>query len=246
MENRALTRIRKGETAFGFSLGLGSPLVAEIAANAGFDWIWIDAQHGTFYGQELLGTLQVMLHTPTSPLVRPGSNDFYRIGWVLDAGAHGVVVPMVNTPEDAQAAVCAATYPPGGGRSGGGPRLTLFGEDYRETANDEIIVAVQIETPEAVEAAHEIAAVDGVDCLFIGPSDLRFFMQVEAGSTEHEAAISRVLEAAENAGKFAGYPCGQVAEALQRSEQGFRLVTCASDGSTLNAGIANVLSAIGR
>ena len=246
MVNTALRKIRNGETAFGFALGLGSPLAAEIAANAGFDWIWIDAQHGAFYGEELMRSLQVMLHTPTSPIVRPGSNDFYRIGWVLDAGAHGVVVPMVNSPEEAQAAVYAAKYPPTGTRSGGGPRLALFGADYHEVANDETLVAVQIETPQAVEAAHEIAAVEGVDCLFVGPGDLRYFMQVEAGSPEHEAAIARVLEVAEDAGKCAAYPCNRVEEALKRADQGFRLVTCGSDNSTMNAGIASILSAIGR
>ena len=174
------------------------------------------------------------------------SNEFYRIGRVLDAGAEGVIVPMVNSPEAAAAAVHAAKYPPTGGRSSGGARLGLFGDDYFQRANEEVLVAVMIETTEALAAVDEIAAVPGVDCLFIGPSDLSFSLGTERGSAEHQAAIARILEAADNAGVAPGIACGAVEDALRYADQGFRLVTCTSDLSTLRAGVSSVLQALGR
>ena len=244
--NTVLEKIERGEPAFGFSLGSGSPLIAELVARAGFDWIWLDTQHGYWDESELLAALQVIFPTDTTPIVRPGSNEFYRIGRLLDAGAEGVIVPMVNSPEEAAAAVHAARYPPAGGRSGGGARLSLFGDDYFEKANDEVLVAVMIETTQALAAVDEIAAVPGVDCLFIGPGDLRFFMETQFGSAEHQAAIARILDAANNAGIFAGFPCGAVEDAIRRAEKGFKLVTCTSDISSLRAGLTSVLEALGR
>ncbi len=245
-KNIVLEKIKCGEPVFGFGLVSGSPLIAELVAHAGFDWIWIDTQHGYWDENELLAALQVIFPTDTTPIVRPGSNEFYRIGRLLDAGAEGVIVPMVNSPEEAAAAVLAARYPPAGGRSGGGARLSLFGDDYFERANDEVLVAVMIETTQALAVVDEIAAVPGVDCLFIGPGDLRFSMQTQPGSAEHEAAIARILDAANSAGIFAGFPCGAVEEAIRRADQGFKLVTCTSDLSTLRSGLTSVLEALGR
>ena len=245
-QNRVLAKLKNGETTTGISLGLGSVVTAELLASAGFDWIWIDAQHGEFDDAALLGALQVIFPTPSVPIVRPGSNEFFRIGRALDHGAEGLVVPMVNSAEHAAAAVHAAKYPPQGGRSSGGPRLGLFGEDYFDRANDEILVAVQIETAEALAAADDIAAVEGVDCLFVGPSDLRTSMQVERWGEEHEGAIADTLQAARNAGVAAGIACGNPEDALKRAEQGFQLVTCGSDGSLLRAGLEATKEALGQ
>ncbi len=245
-KNMVLEKIKRGEPAFGFGLTSGSPLIAELIACERFDWIWIDTQHGYWDESELLAALQVIFPSDSTPIVRPGSNEFYRIGRVLDAGAEGVIVPMVNSPEAAAAAVHAAKYPPTGGRSSGGARLGLFGDDYFQRANEEVLVAVMIETTEALAAVDEIAAVPGVDCLFIGPSDLSFSLGTERGSAEHQAAIARILEAADNAGVAPGIACGAVEDALRYADQGFRLVTCTSDLSTLRAGVSSVLQALGR
>ncbi len=244
-QNIVLTKLRNGETTIGISLGLGCVVTAELFANAGFDWIWIDAQHGEFDDAALLGALQVIFPTPSVPIVRPGANDFYRIGRVLDHGAEGVIVPMVNSGEQAAAAVHAAKYPPQGGRSSGGPRLALFGDDYFERANDEVLVAVQIETAQAVGWAEEIATVEGVDCLFVGPSDLRNSMQVEWWGEEHEGAMAEVLQAAANAGIAAGIACGNPQDAVKRAEQGFQLVTCGSDTSLLRGGLEATKETLG-
>ncbi len=245
-KNIALEKIRRGEPAFAFSLGMGSAIAAEIAANAGFDWIWIDRQHGAWDDVALLAALQVAHPTPTAAIVRPGANDFFRIGRVLDAGAQGVVVPMVNTVDDACAAVNACKYPPEGGRSSGGARMSLFGDDYFERANDETLVAVQIETRQALANASAIAAVDGVDCLFVGPADLARSMGVEQFCPEHEKAIAQILAAATEAGKAGGIACRNIDEALRFVDLGFTFVTTYSDLGALLAGMNDVLNRLGR
>lgn len=243
--NKALKKIQTGQTAFGFTLVMGSPVIAEQVAVAGFDWIWMDTQHGYWSHDNLLGALQVINATGTTPIVRAGSNDFYRIGRVLDAGALGVIVPLVNTAEEARQAVRAAYYPPRGDRSRGGARLAVLGDDYFQKAGESILLAVMIETAEAVENADEIAAVEGIDCLFMGPSDLAASMETEYGSDSHEDAISRVLEAAQSAGVPAGFPCGSPEDAIRRAEQGFDLVTCYSDNGSIRAGIQLVKNSLG-
>lgn len=245
-QNLALRKIRSGEPAFSFSVGAGSVVIAELVAHAGFDWVWIDAQHGCWGDAELLGALQVIFPTEVTPIVRPGSNDFWRIGRVLDAGAMGVVVPMVNSVEQARQAVAAAKYPPEGERSSGGPRLALFGDDYFDRANEETLVAVQIETVAALEAADEIAAVEGVDCLFVGPSDLRASMQVPRGGAEHQAAISQIRDAAVNAGIAPGIACVSVEEALVYAEQGFTLISATSESMAVRVALASMQQALGR
>jgi len=246
VENLALEKIRRGEVAFGLSLGAGSHIIAEMFAHAGVDWIWIDTQHGYWDYDEALRALQVIGPTGTVPIVRPGSNDFFRIGQALDAGALGLIVPMVNSPEEARAAVFAAYYPPQGGRSSGGGRTSFYGADYASAANDNILLAVMIETREALGRAAQIASVPGLDCLFIGPGDLSVALGTERGSEEHEAAIQRVLDAASSAGIPAGFPCGTVEEALRRAEQGFRLIHCGSELGMIRAGIQRTLEALGR
>jgi len=246
IENVALNKIRRGEPTFGLSLAAGSHIIAEMFAHAGVDWIWLDTQHGYWSYDDALRALQVIGPTGTTPIVRPGSNDFFRIGRLLDAGALGLIVPMVNSPEEAQAAIYAANYSPAGGRSIGGGRTSYYGEDYTEAANESILVAVMIETRQALDRAEEIASVQGLDCLFMGPSDLGLSLGVEHGSPEHEAAIQRVLDAAASAGVPAGIPCGSVAEALRRAEQGFKLIHCGSEMGMVRAGINTVLEALSR
>jgi 4-hydroxy-2-oxoheptanedioate aldolase len=246
IRNVALEKIRRGEPALGLSTALGSHLVAEMFAHAGVDWIWIDTQHGCWSYDDALRAIQVISPTGTTPIVRPGSNDFFRIGRLLDAGALGIIVPMVNSPEEVQAALFAARYPPVGGRSTGGVRISLYGADYVQAANDNVLVAVMIETRQAVERAEEIASVEGLDCLFMGPADLSLSLGVERGSPEHEAAIERILEAAQSAGIPAGIPCGSVEDALRRAEQGFKLIHCGSEFGMIRSGISVVLEALGR
>lgn len=245
VNNVALEKLRAGEPAMGLALGLNDPVVAEMFGRSGVDWIWIDDQHGTQDRASVLRAIQVVGLTGATPIVRVASNDFFRIGRALDAGALGVIVPMVNSPEEARAAVHAARYPPAGGRSRGGARLTFLGEDYFEAANDNLLVSVMVETRAALERAGEIAAVEGVDCVMIGPGDLAADLGVPPGSDEHEAALAQILERTNAAGKAAGMPCATVEDGLRRAEQGFRLVHCGSEFGMLRAGLAAVQEALG-
>jgi len=245
VKNRALEKMRAGQPAFGLSMGMSDPIVAEMFARSGIDWIWIDDQHGTFDRDSVLRTIQIATPYGAAPIVRIASNDYFRIGRSLDAGAMGVIVPMVNSAEEAEQTVFASKYPPRGGRSRGGVRLVMMGDDYFDTANDSLLVSVQIETPEAVERSGEIAAVDGIDCLMLGPADLALGLGVAQGSDEHVAAMLHVLEQATAAGKAAGMPCGTVEDGMRWAEEGFTLIHCGSEFGMLRAGIQRVQEALG-
>ncbi len=243
--NVALDKLRAGQPAMGLALGLNDPVIAEMFGRSGIDWVWIDDQHGVYDRASVLRAIQVIGPGGAAPIVRVASNDVFRIGRALDAGALGVIVPMVNSAEEARAAVYAAKYPPAGGRSRGGVRLGFLGEDYFETANRNLLVAVQVETRVALERTSEIAAVEGVDCVMLGPSDLAADLGVPVGSDEHEAALAEVLMKANAAGKVAGFPCNTVEEGLRRAEQGFKLVHCGSEFGMVCAGLSAVQKALG-
>ena len=247
VKNMTLEKIRRGEPAFGLACATGEPVLLEAIAHAGFDWIWIETQHGYWSYDRMLHAMQIIGAEGPTPIVRPAANEFARINLALDAGALGLIVPMVNSPEEARQAVFAARYAPRGGRSSGGGRTwVVYGDDYPEKANDQILVAVMIETVEALECVEEIAAVDDLDCIFIGPADLAVSMGVERFGAEHEQALQRILDASEAAGVPGGFPCGSVEDALRRAEQGFRLVHCGSEFGMVRSGLAATMKALGR
>lgn len=245
VRNTPLEKLRAGEPAFGLAMASSDSLIAEIMARSGVDWIWVDEQHGSWDRAAMYRAIQVIQLAGCTVIVRAGSNEFFRIGRALDAGALGVIVPMVNSAEQAEAAVHAAKYPPRGGRSSGGVRLRFMGDDYRQAANDNTLVAVMIETVEAVEAIPRIAGVDGVDCLFIGPGDLSVSMGVEPGCDEHEEMLMRILREARAAGVPAGIACGTPEDAKRRADQGFQLVHGGSESGMIFAGIAHMKKTVG-
>ncbi|MEA3402405.1 MAG: aldolase/citrate lyase family protein [Armatimonadota bacterium] len=245
VKNRALEKLRAGQPTFGLSMVMDDPIVAEYLANSGVDWIWIDEQHGSFHRQSMMQSIQVIGPTGVTPIVRVGMNEFFRIGRALDRGALGLIVPMVSSGEEAEAVVYAAKYPPRGGRSSGGARLAFLGDDYREAANDNTLVAVMIETRRAMGNVDEIAQVDGVDCIFIGPSDLSLSLGCERGSEEHEEALAHILERATAAGKPAGMPCGSPEDAMRRAEQGFTLIHAGSELGMIRTGIEHAQKTLG-
>ncbi|MDB4881896.1 MAG: 2-dehydro-3-deoxyglucarate aldolase [Gemmatimonadetes bacterium] len=169
-------RVLAREFLTGFWLNLGSPLTAEMAGLAGFDWVLLDHEHGAGSDVTIMHQLQAVSATPATCLVRIAANEAPRFKRVLDAGAHGVMVPYVSTPDEARAAVSAMRYPPRGVR--GVAKLTRassFGarfDEYFARAHEWLVTLAQIETAEAVANAPAIAAVDGVDVLFVGPMDL--------------------------------------------------------------------------
>lgn len=210
----------------------GSPLVAEICAGAGLDWLLIDMEHSPNGLESVLAQLQAAAAYPVTPVVRVPVNDTVVLKQVLDLGAQTVLVPMVSSAQEAQAAVEAVRYPPRG-RRGVGSALARSArwnriEGYLTSADDHVSLFVQIETAAGVEAAGEIAAVDGVDGVFVGPSDLAASMGV-LGQQSHPdvvAAVRRTFEAVRAAGKPVGVNAfdPQVARGYADDGAGFILV----------------------
>ena len=245
--NKVLANLRSGRPAIGTFLALGSTLGAEQLAHTGFDWLVIEREHhaiGTGLTQQLL---QAISTTETVPLVRVPEADTLEIRSALDMGAYGVVVPMVNSVEQAATVVRAGRYPPEGARGVGGARRTLYGgADYVAKANDEIALIVMIEHRDAVENCEEILAVPGIDAWFLGPSDLCLSMGLDPvwdpQYPEYREAVDHVLQA----GKRAGVPGGMhttPARAAEVVEAGFLFVAVGYDISFMASGAAEALAA---
>ncbi|MGO4490512.1 HpcH/HpaI aldolase/citrate lyase family protein [Arthrobacter sp. 2YAF22_2] len=188
----------------------GSPLVAELCAGSGLDWLLIDAEHSPNGLESILAQLQAVNGYPVHALVRPPVNDTVVIKQYLDLGVQNLLVPMVNSAAEAEAAVAATRYPPQGVRGVGSAlaRAARWNRipDYLARASETVSVSVQIESVAAVEAVADILAVDGVDSIFLGPSDLAASLGV-LGQQEHprvRAAVEHCLAAARAAGKPAG------------------------------------------
>jgi len=197
--------LRDRERQLGLWLGLANPYTAEICAGAGFDWLLIDGEHAPNTLQTILQQLQAVAPYPVAPVVRPPWNDAVLIKQLLDAGVQNLLVPMVQSAAEAAAAVAAVRYPPQGIRGVGSAlaRASRWNRipDYLHRANDEMCVLVQIETPEGVAALDDILGVEGVDGVFIGPSDLSANMG-HIGNPAHpevqsviDDAIVRILKA---------------------------------------------------
>lgn len=188
---------------------IGHPAVAEVFANLGFAWIAVDCEHSDIGIESLAAVLRGMQGRPVVPLVRVRENDCLAIRQALDLGARGVIVPLVNTAAEAEAAVRAAKYPPRGNRGFGFCRANDHGigfADYVQRANDDTLVVVMIESREGVENIDAILAVDGVDGIFLGPYDLSgsYGVPGEIDGPHVESAGHRVMDACRKRGKSAG------------------------------------------
>lgn len=205
MSSRSMTlknRLTAGETTFGGWLTVANPMIAEIMAGAGLDWVVIDTEHGGFGNEGLQTDLVAFNGSPTVPIVRVPWNDAVMIKQVLDMGADGILIPMVNTPDEARAAVAACKYPPQGTRGFGPRRASDYGrkvDEYVAQANQSLIVIPQIEHVDAVAKIDDILAVPGIDVVCLGPTDLSGSAGV-LRQFEHPtvaAAIKTVLTAAQ-------------------------------------------------
>ena len=246
IKNRIRELWREDKTAIGTWIALGSPIAAEILARMGFDWVLIDSEHSSIDIETVQSIVQAISGTRTAPIVRVPWNDPMSIKRTLDAGAFGIMVPMVNTREDAIRAVEASRYPPRGIRSVGGPRFRLYGgADYFEHSSEEILVIVQIEHINAVNNIDEIISVDGVDAFFIGPNDLAASMNIKLGidnkDPKHVKAVADALAAGKKHGVPAGILVGNSEAAKQRVDEGFRLVAISSDEGFLMSAAYNNL-----
>ncbi|MFC1900462.1 HpcH/HpaI aldolase/citrate lyase family protein [Chloroflexota bacterium] len=207
MKNILREKLNKKQPVIGTFISLGHPDVTEALSRMGFDWLLIDCEHSVIGLETMTLMMQAMNGTDCTPIVRPQWNDMVIIKRTLDAGAHGVLVPWVNSKEQAKFAVSACRYPPVGLRGYGPRRAALSDPDYMKTANDEIMVIVQIETKEAVANVDEILAVEGIDACYIGPFDLALSYGIgppDWSNPDYLAAFDKVLEAAQKAGKPAG------------------------------------------
>jgi 4-hydroxy-2-oxoheptanedioate aldolase len=238
----------EGKPAIGAASGLGAPLGAEILSQAGYDFVLVDNQHGAWDEGSTLNAVRSICLGPAAPMARVRQNDYAAIGRLLDMGMLGIVVPMVNSVEDARAAAHAVRYPPRGGRSAGPFGARFYGGDYSREIDDEVFLAVQIETAQAVGCAKDILAVEGVDGCWVGPGDLANTMGVDLGTLEgqqaHEAAIMSVLEACRRAGKIPGIAGGN--RATYWLERGFLFVTSVSDMGLVVSGAGAFLEKLGE
>ena len=244
--NTAKRRMLEGKPAIGAEAGLGSALSAEMLSRLGFDWVMVDNQHGGWDETSSMTAFKAIALGSATPMARVRQNNFSAIGQLLDRGALGIVVPMVNSVEEAREAARAVRYPPRGGRSGGAFGTAHHGDDYMSWIDDEVFLAVQIETAPAVEHAEEIMAVEGVDGCWVGPGDLRFSMGVDidtpAGKKAHEEAIVSVVEACRKTGKIAGISAQSTEMAQHWFDKGMLFVTTGADSEWAEDGARNALS----
>lgn len=241
MKNHALTQWReRKEPSYGAWLNLPDLYTTECIARLGFDWVCIDLQHGLIDYSHLLALVPALSGTKPTVLVRVTSNDAGQIGRVLDAGVHGVIVPMVNTPTEAASAVSACRYPPQGTRSCGPMRDSMLeGFEYLATANSQIACVAMIETREGLANVKAIAATPGLDGLFIGPMDLCYGLGVAPGSFDDPAfieAVEQIKQACVDAGIAAGMFGYNAALSRAALADGFQFSSIGSDANFLRDG----------
>ena len=248
-KNVVMEKLRRGEPSIGTWVSIGNPLVAEILAHAGFDWLAVDMEHNAIDMENLLSCFYAIATTDTVPFVRVPWNDPQILKRVLDIGAYGVVVPNIKSPEEAELAVQACRYAPEGFRGVGSIRGRLYGgSDYYEKANEEIAVVLMIEDAEAVRRIAEICNVPGVDVLFIGPNDLASSLGVPTGydnsHPDHKAAVRQVLETGKRFNIPVGIHCGSATEVNRRIEEGFLWMPIVNDARFLSAAAQSAMDQV--
>ncbi|SPF81183.1 HpcH/HpaI aldolase family protein [Pseudoprimorskyibacter insulae] len=209
-KNAFKAAIKAGQRQVGMWCSLPEPGLAELMGAIGYDWLLVDTEHSPLTAVDTLPMLRATDQFAMSALVRPGWNDAVEIKKMLDLGAQSLLIPFVQNGDEARAAVAATRYPPHGIRGVSGmSRSSMYGlvDDYAKRAADELCVIVQIETMDAAERVEEIAAVEGVDGVFVGPADLAASMG-HVGNAKHpdvQAMIARTIERITAAGKPAGF-----------------------------------------
>ena len=246
-------KLQNRELTIGSWITLGHPSIAEIMAKAGYDWLTVDMEHSAITLHQAQQLIQVIELCGCVPLVRVGDNDPNLIKRVMDAGAHGVIVPMVNTSEDAKQAVASVKYPPYGFRGVGLARAQGYGasfEEYKQWNDNESIVIVQIEHIKAVENLEEIIAVDGVDGFIIGPYDLSGSLGVP-GEFDHPdvvAALEKVKKITKRKNALSGFHVipPSVEDLQEKIAEGYLFVAHSLDILFLGEGCRNSIEKIKR
>jgi 2-keto-3-deoxy-L-rhamnonate aldolase RhmA len=222
------------EPCFGTWISSSSCVVLDAIKDLGFEWFMLDTEHSPLGPETMAAMISLLGNGGPAPLVRVGNIDQYLIKQALDCGAHGVLVPLVNTEAQARSVVAFAKYPPEGVRGAAASAASRYGRElasYLRTVNDELLVGVQIETKEALGNVGAIAAVDGVDLLFVGPQDLTLSLGLVDDRTNPAVldAMRKIVDVAERHGKVPGSLVIDEHERDVAVELGFRFVSLASD-----------------
>jgi 4-hydroxy-2-oxoheptanedioate aldolase len=248
-ENRLRALWRDDQAVLNGWLAIPNSFSAEVMAHQGWDSLTIDLQHGVVDYAAMVTMLQAISTTPTVPVVRVPWLEPGILMKTLDAGAYGVICPMVNTREDAQKLVAWTTYAPKGTRSFGPVRALLYGgADYPARANDTVVRFAMIETAQALDRLDAILSVEGLDAIYVGPSDLSLSLGCKPVLDDVDPkvaqAIDHIVERARAHGVQAGIHNGRPDVALARIARGFRFVTVSSDARILAAGSQELLAAM--
>ncbi len=246
-------RLRAGEIVYSGWCALAAPIVTEVLAREGFSAVTVDMQHGLWDLQQMVAAVGMIRHAGAAPVVRVPLGDFATASRALDFGAEAIISPMINTPADARAFVAATKYPPLGERSWGPHRAMMLAgiadqAVYLREANASTVTLAMIETRTALDNLAAIAGTDGIDALFLGPSDLSIALSngstLDPMSKEVDAQIDRITEAAHKAGKIMGAFCPTAERAVALARRGVRFLAVASDLGLLRAGIAGAMKVI--
>lgn len=241
---------KEGKPASVAWMGTADTYSAEIMANSGLDALVLDMQHGMGIGPDRAATwLQAVSTTETVPIVRVPWNEPYFMQWVLDAGAYGIIVPLVNTKEEAAKAGGACRYPPLGYRSIGPNRARFFGgNDYFEHADQEIICLVMVEDIRAVDRLDELAEAPGIDGFYVGPADLAISLGIPPRSYmddgRHMEACDKVVKVALKHGLIPASHSASPEEAVFRFNQGFLMAPIVTDGGAMSSAARDALKVV--
>lgn len=238
-KNELRSKAQRGEVAINAWASMGSGYMAEILGHAGFDSVTVDLQHGAFGFDTAVQLLQAISSTPAVPLARSSDSSLAQINKLLDAGAYGIICPLIESVDQAAAFARSCRYPPRGIRSFGPARgLTYGGNDYPSYADEEILTLAMIETVPALEAVESILEIEELDGIYFGPSDLGLAMGIGPNAWPSKAmsdAISHALQAAKSRGKYSGIFAGTPEMARSMATQGFDLVTPGNDTHLLKS-----------
>jgi len=242
-------RLARGEALLGCFLSFGSAQIAELIAAAGYDWTLIDLEHGAGDERDALSQMQALATRGCIAIVRVESTARQRVHRVLDFGAHGIMFPRIESPDEAKAAVAAMRYPPAGVRGVAlANRACGWGSDSRAytEGSASLLAIIQIESPAAVENADAIAAVEGVDVLFIGPSDLSHSLGRlgDFGHPDFLSAVRRTAQAVLSRGKHCGILLPNPKDLKQYVDLGFRFVAAGSDAGLLNTAARSLVQSL--
>lgn len=242
MQPLSMEKMRSVKPCFGTWLSSGSPVVAELAAHCGFDWLLLDMEHGCLPEAELLANLRAAGGHGVAVIVRVPTHEAGLIGRALDWGADGIMVPHVETAEAADALVRTMRYPPRGGR-GYSRSVRAYGYGlHAPESRPEPLFFAQIESAEGIANVEAIVAVDGVDVLFVGPADLKLSLSVTPAAPGYDDALASVLHAATAHGRHAGILIRDHADTEKLLAQGFTKVAVDSDLAILRNGFTSVRS----